>query len=57
LRIALLAMRTGDLDKTFAWMDRAVEDRNAGLVYLNVDPKYDRLRSDSRFASSLAAWG
>jgi serine/threonine-protein kinase len=50
LRIAILAMRTGNLDKAFAWMNRAVEDRNAGLVYLTVDPKYARLRSDPRFA-------
>jgi hypothetical protein len=50
LRIAILAMRAGDLDKAFAWLDAAVEARNAGLVYLTVDPKYARLRSDPRFA-------
>jgi hypothetical protein len=34
LRIAILSMRTGNMDKPFAWLNRAVEDRNAGLVYL-----------------------
>jgi tetratricopeptide (TPR) repeat protein len=50
LRIAILAMRVGNLDKAFSWLNRAVEDRNAGLVYLTVDPKYARLRSDPRFS-------
>jgi DNA-binding SARP family transcriptional activator/TolB-like protein len=50
LRIGLLAIRIGDMDKAFYWLNKAVEDRNAGLVYLNVDPKCARLRSDPRFA-------
>jgi hypothetical protein len=49
LRIALLATRAGEIDKAFSWMNKAVEDHNAGLLYLNVDPKYGRLRSDQRF--------
>ena len=49
LRIALLAMRAGNMDKAFKWLDAAVEARNAGLVYLTIDPKYARLRSDPRF--------
>jgi DNA-binding SARP family transcriptional activator/TolB-like protein/Flp pilus assembly protein TadD len=49
LRIALLAMRVGNMDKAFKWLDAAVEARNAGLVYLTIDPKYARLRSDPRF--------
>lgn len=48
LRIAILAMRCGDLDKAYEWLDKAIAARNAGLVYLTVDPKYARLRSDPR---------
>jgi DNA-binding SARP family transcriptional activator/TolB-like protein len=50
LRIALLAIQAGNLDKAFAWLDAAADARNAGLVYLTVDPKYALLRSDPRFA-------
>ena len=50
LRIAILAMRAGNTDKAFAWLDEAINARNAGLVYLRVDPKYAGLRSDPRFA-------
>ena len=50
LRMAILAMRAADMDKAYAWLDTAIQARNAGLVYLTVDPKYARLRSDPRFA-------
>jgi len=50
-------MRCGNADKAFAWLNRAVEDRNAGLVYLTVDPKYARLRSDPRFTGIAARVG
>jgi DNA-binding SARP family transcriptional activator/TolB-like protein len=56
-RIGQLAMRAGDMDKAFAWLNRAVDERNAALVYLGTDPKYDRLRSDSRYASLCARVG
>ena len=48
--MAILAMRAGNMDKAFAWLNAAVDARNAGLVYLTVDPKYTHLRSDPRFA-------
>jgi DNA-binding SARP family transcriptional activator/TolB-like protein len=57
LRIALLAIRMGDRDKAFYWLDKAVEDRNAGLVYLNVDPKYSTIRSDPRFGRLIQRVG
>jgi serine/threonine-protein kinase len=43
----------GDLDETFRWMDKAVEDRRGWLVYLNVEPAVDNLRSDPRFHDLL----
>ena len=57
LRIAILAMRAGDLDKSFIWLARALDARNPGLVYLNVDPKYDALRSDPRLRPILRRIG
>ena len=57
LRIGILAMRAGDLDKAFLWMNKAVDERNAGVVYLGIDPKYDRLRSDPRFPPLCARVG
>lgn len=57
LRIAILAMRAGQMDKAFAWLDRAVEAHNAGLVYLPIDPKYARLWSDPRFDAVIKRMG
>lgn len=34
-------------------LQTAFDDRSAGLVYLKVDPAFDALRGDSRFAGLL----
>jgi DNA-binding SARP family transcriptional activator/TolB-like protein len=57
LRLGQLAMRAGDLDKAFAWLNKATEERNAGLVYLGTDPKYQRLRQDPRYVTLCARVG
>jgi hypothetical protein len=57
LRIAILAIRVGEIDKAFYWVNEAVDDRNAGLVYLKIDPKYAPLRSDPRFAQVIRRVG
>src|SRR5262245_1054948 len=43
----------GEKDKALEWLQKAVEDRSAYLVYLNVEPIWDRLRSDPRFNDLL----
>jgi adenylate cyclase len=39
----------GDRDEAFRQLDRAFEQRSAGLIYLHLDPLYDSLRDDPRF--------
>jgi tetratricopeptide (TPR) repeat protein len=39
------------------WLDRAYKEHNDRLVYLNVDPIADPLRSDPRFAQLMAKVG
>jgi serine/threonine-protein kinase len=46
---AKLHNQLGDTEEAFRWMDRALEDRRGWLVYLNVEPALDNLRSDARF--------
>jgi serine/threonine-protein kinase len=50
---AKLHNELGDTGQAFYWMDRAFEDRRGWLVYLNVEPALDNLRSDPRFKELL----
>jgi len=43
----------GDVDDAFGWLDLAYKERRDDINYLNVDPVYDRLRSDPRFGALL----
>lgn len=48
--IALLCFALGDKDQGFQWLARAVEQRQL-LIYLKVDPRFDSVRNDPRFAA------
>jgi DNA-binding winged helix-turn-helix (wHTH) protein/TolB-like protein/tetratricopeptide (TPR) repeat protein len=43
----------GDGDEAFAWLRRAVEDRDPNLLLLAVDPHLESLRGDARFDDLL----
>jgi TolB-like protein len=47
----------GNRDGAFAWLDKAVEQRNWMIIYLKRDKVWDPLRSDPRFAALLRRVG
>jgi TolB-like protein/Tfp pilus assembly protein PilF len=47
MAIALLGL--GDRDRTFDALEKAVQERSPRLLFLMIDPRFDPLRSDSRF--------
>ena len=47
----------GDKDHAFAWLGKAVEQRNWMIIYLKRDPVWDPLRSDPRFSALLRRVG
>ncbi len=55
--IAVIYVGLGQIDDAFAWLQRAVSDRSSWLAYLNVEPRLDPLRSDSRFDDLMAQVG
>ncbi|MDH2900891.1 MAG: adenylate/guanylate cyclase domain-containing protein [archaeon] len=55
--IALVYIGLDDKEKAFEWLERAYEDRSSWLVWMKVEPRFDILRSDSRFDSLLARMG
>ena len=48
--VALVYAGLGDRNRAFAWLDKAVAGRSHWLVWLNRDPRWDRLRPDPRFS-------
>jgi hypothetical protein len=49
--IAVAHLGLDQLDDTFAWLDKAFEERSFWLISLNVEPKFDRVRQDPRFVA------
>jgi eukaryotic-like serine/threonine-protein kinase len=47
--IAIVYVGLGEKDQAFEWLEKAYEHREEILVFLNVDPTWDSLRSDPRF--------
>ncbi len=43
----------GDKEQVFAWLDQAYKEHSSLLQFLKVDPCYDSLRGDPRFADLL----
>jgi TolB-like protein/DNA-binding winged helix-turn-helix (wHTH) protein/Flp pilus assembly protein TadD len=55
--LALVHAGLGDADAAFEWLDRAYAARDVHLMFLTVDVKWDRYRSDPRFGELLARCG
>ena len=49
--LAQIHTALGDRDKAFQNLERAYEGHSSWLVWLKVEPKFDSLRSDPRFAN------
>ncbi|MGH7644600.1 MAG: protein kinase domain-containing protein [Gemmatimonadales bacterium] len=55
--LAMAHAAVGDLDQAFACLEQAFAARSAGLIFLHVDPAFEPLRSDSRFAALVQRIG
>jgi hypothetical protein len=54
---AAIHVGLGENDEAFRLLDLAYQERIDRLVYLNVDPMADPIRSDPRFAQLMAKIG
>lgn len=52
--VALVYTGLADRDQAFAWLRRAHTERAWGMAFLNVEPAFDSLRSDPRFAALVS---
>jgi hypothetical protein len=46
----------GESDKSFEWLERAYEQRDAGVSLVKTDPLMKNLRHDPRYTELLARW-
>jgi len=51
--MALANVGLGRVDDAFQWLERAFDERSHWLVWLRLDPRFDSLRRDPRFAALL----
>ena len=52
-RLAYVHIGLGETDVAFDWLEKSVEARDWQLGMLKVEPAFDGLRSDARFAALL----
>jgi DNA-binding winged helix-turn-helix (wHTH) protein/TolB-like protein/Flp pilus assembly protein TadD len=55
--IAMIYNGLGETDKTLEWLDRCYRERNPRMVFLKVEPKWNNLHDDPRFADLLRRVG
>ncbi len=53
LYVAAIYAGLGETEEAFEWLERAYEERSSYLVYLNLEPPFESLRSDPRFTDLL----
>jgi serine/threonine-protein kinase len=55
--VALVYAGLGENEHALAWLEKAYEEHNGWLVFLNVEPRFDSLRAEARFAALLKKVG
>jgi tetratricopeptide (TPR) repeat protein len=53
LDIALIYLGLGARGPAFEWLDKAYEDHSTWLIWITVDPRFDSIRSYSRYQDLL----
>ena len=57
LDIAAIYARLDDKEEAFAWLNKAFLEKSYYHLWLNVDPRWDNIRSDPRFVAMLKRMG
>lgn len=54
---AIIYLGLGELEQTFSWLERALDERAGFLAFIKVEPMFDGVRSDPRFTELLRRMG
>ena len=55
--IAYIYVALGDKEQAFAWLEKGYEERSGLMCWIEIEPKFDSLRSEPRFAELLRRMG
>lgn len=55
--IALVLAFRGEVDRSFEWLDKAVEYRNTGLLYITRQVEFASIQDDARWLPLLESIG
>ena len=55
--MALIYNGLGETDKTFEWLEKGYEQHDPKMTFLKVEPKWNNLRAEARFADLLRRIG
>jgi eukaryotic-like serine/threonine-protein kinase len=55
--LGLIYTGLGDKDRAFEMLNKAYSERSERLTWINVDPRFDKLRTDTRFIDLLQRLG
>jgi hypothetical protein len=51
--VARVYAQLGDKERAFAWLEKAIDERDPSVIRLKIDPMFDNLRSDPRYTKLL----
>ena len=54
---ALIHVSLNNRNEAFLWLEKAYEDRSNSMIYLAIEPSFDKLRPDPRFQDLLQRVG
>jgi tetratricopeptide (TPR) repeat protein len=54
---AVIYAGLGEKQHALEWLEKAFDDRSLEMIFLKVDPRFDRLHSDPRFTALLRRMG
>jgi hypothetical protein len=49
--LSLVSLALGDRRAALDWLEKAYEDRNWYMPWIHLDPRFDALRAEPRFAA------
>jgi hypothetical protein len=55
--IAVVCAGLGEKDQAFQWLEKSYQERSSEMIVFNVDPWFDNLRPDPRFADLVRRIG